>query len=317
MKKVIELKIDPEFRSQIPPLTDEEFKQLQDNILEDGEVYEPIIAWNGIIVDGHNRWRIIKENWELLKDKYHVKEKSFIDKWEAFDWMYRKQLGRRNLPLEMWKYLVGKMYEARQQSQGGDHGNQYTKMASGQNDHLPNQGTQLSRTENDIAEELGIGSRTVRRANEFAKGVDALKEISAEAADKVLKGRSNVTQKEIQNLPKMNPSAIEEVAQAIISGEPIPRQEHKPRGWTKTDREERTKLEAIVADMYDRTTVPEYTVDCLVDDIRLCAEGFVQEIKDTLKDRSTVLTEENKPVISEAIDLYIIKEIEKVRNLLK
>ncbi len=31
---MINLKIDPEFQSQIPPLTDDEFKQLEENILE-------------------------------------------------------------------------------------------------------------------------------------------------------------------------------------------------------------------------------------------------------------------------------------------
>ena len=30
---MINLKIDPEFQSQIPPLTDDEFKQLEENIL--------------------------------------------------------------------------------------------------------------------------------------------------------------------------------------------------------------------------------------------------------------------------------------------
>ena len=123
------------------------------------------------------------------------------------------------------------------------------------------------------------------------------------------------------SIPQMEPKAIEEIAQAIVNGNPIPqmatRPEHKPRGWTKADREERAKLDAIAADMYDRSTVPEYTVDSLVDDIQLCAQEFVQQIKNTLKDRSTVITDENKPIIAEAIDLYIIKEIEKVRNLLK
>ena len=32
---MINLKIDPEFQSQIPPLTDDEFKQLEENILKE------------------------------------------------------------------------------------------------------------------------------------------------------------------------------------------------------------------------------------------------------------------------------------------
>ena len=34
---MINLKIDPEFQSQIPPLTDDEFKQLEENILKEGK----------------------------------------------------------------------------------------------------------------------------------------------------------------------------------------------------------------------------------------------------------------------------------------
>ena len=44
MIPIIELKIDPEFRDKIPPLTDAEFEQLRENILADGEVYEPICS---------------------------------------------------------------------------------------------------------------------------------------------------------------------------------------------------------------------------------------------------------------------------------
>ena len=35
---MINLKIDPEFQSQIPPLTDDEFKQLEENILKEGKI---------------------------------------------------------------------------------------------------------------------------------------------------------------------------------------------------------------------------------------------------------------------------------------
>ena len=33
---MINLKIDPEFQNQIPPLTDDEYKQLEENILKEG-----------------------------------------------------------------------------------------------------------------------------------------------------------------------------------------------------------------------------------------------------------------------------------------
>ena len=55
---MINLKIDPEIQSKIPPLTDDEFKQLEENILKEGKLLSPLIVWNNTLVDGHNRYAI-------------------------------------------------------------------------------------------------------------------------------------------------------------------------------------------------------------------------------------------------------------------
>lgn len=58
-----ELKIDPELRDLLPPLTDDEYKQLEKNIVENGfDKNFPIMEWNGFIVDGHNRYSICKKH---------------------------------------------------------------------------------------------------------------------------------------------------------------------------------------------------------------------------------------------------------------
>jgi hypothetical protein len=51
------MQILKELEILIPPLTSEEFKQLERNILEEG-IRDPLVTWNGILVDGHNRYRI-------------------------------------------------------------------------------------------------------------------------------------------------------------------------------------------------------------------------------------------------------------------
>lgn len=40
------LKIDPEFQGKIPPLNFEEEQQLEQNILHEGRLLNPIIIWN-------------------------------------------------------------------------------------------------------------------------------------------------------------------------------------------------------------------------------------------------------------------------------
>ena len=59
---MINLKIDPEFQNQIPPLTDDEYKQLEENILKEGKLLSPLIVWGNTLVDGHNRLKTGKKS---------------------------------------------------------------------------------------------------------------------------------------------------------------------------------------------------------------------------------------------------------------
>ena len=112
------LTIDPEFAGKIPPLTDEELQQLEENILEDGRVINPLITWNGVIVDGHNRFRILQAHPEI---PYTTFEKEFPDRFAVMAWICRTQLGRRNLTPDQKKYLIGKQYEVEKASNGCGH----------------------------------------------------------------------------------------------------------------------------------------------------------------------------------------------------
>ena len=66
---MINLKIDPEFQSQIPPLTDDEFKQLEENILKEGKLLSPLIVWNNTLVDGHNRYAILNDLFAICNSR--------------------------------------------------------------------------------------------------------------------------------------------------------------------------------------------------------------------------------------------------------
>ena len=60
-KKVYELTVDPEFRDLIPPLNEEELKLLEESLVADG-CESPLTVWNGVIVDGHNRYAICRKH---------------------------------------------------------------------------------------------------------------------------------------------------------------------------------------------------------------------------------------------------------------
>ena len=56
-KRLQTLKIDREFKNLIRPLCKREYLQLEQNLIAYGCI-DPIITWNGYIIDGHNRYDI-------------------------------------------------------------------------------------------------------------------------------------------------------------------------------------------------------------------------------------------------------------------
>lgn len=88
----MEIKIDPEFQALIPPLAAEERQQLEANIVQDG-CRDPLVVWDGILIDGHNRYEICTR----LGIEFNTVEKEFDSRDDAKIWIIKNQFGRRNL----------------------------------------------------------------------------------------------------------------------------------------------------------------------------------------------------------------------------
>ena len=301
---MVELKIDPEFRDKIPPLTDAEFEQLRENILADGEVYEPIVTWNGVIVDGHNRWRIVQENPQI---PFRTKEMEFANKWEAFAWMYRKQLGRRNLTEQQKTYMIGKMYEARKKSVGEHKGNQFTvEMELAQNEPIPKGPSSTART---IAAEVGVGRETVKRAEHFAKGVDAIAEVSKDAADKILKGESRVAKSDVSEMREATSEEVKEFADAVNRGELPKKRDGK---WaTRETRDRYAKIRDIAEQM--GTEQRGTTFDDVLRLLEAAENDFISKVERMIESEKNNITADDR--WPDAIDGYFASDIADINDL--
>lgn len=136
------LEIKEEFKKLIPPLTSEEFKQLEQNCLAEG-IREAILTWNGFIIDGHNRYEIATK-WNL---DYQTKSKHFESEIDVKIWMANNQLGRRNLS----DYVKGELFEEIEKllkEQG-------KKTQGNRTDILPSNGKKSHNTQEIIADKLG------------------------------------------------------------------------------------------------------------------------------------------------------------------
>lgn len=124
-----DLRVDEEFRDLIPALSPEDKDALKKSILEDGyNEFDPIIAWDGTIVDGHNRYEICNgSNPDGEVIEFTVVERSFGSREAAKEWIIRRQLSRRNLPERARIRLNKRLREVVGERRGGDHKSENAK----------------------------------------------------------------------------------------------------------------------------------------------------------------------------------------------
>ena len=84
--------IDPEFQAAIPPLSEAELSILTESLKAEG-CRESLIVWNGLLIDGHNRYAICAE----YDIPFETSEVHFASRTDALVWIKKNQLGRRNL----------------------------------------------------------------------------------------------------------------------------------------------------------------------------------------------------------------------------
>ncbi len=126
-----DLKVDEEFKDLLSVLTPEELEKLENSILQYG-MLDPIKIWQEpdtgewIIIDGHNRYNILKKHnidWHYWQDYKIMGELETRE--DVKQWMLEQQLGRRNLSPEEKYDIVQKfkdMFQKRakeNQSAGG------------------------------------------------------------------------------------------------------------------------------------------------------------------------------------------------------
>jgi hypothetical protein len=180
------IKIDPEFRDLIPPLSNEELENLHISISNDG-CLAPLIVWKqeGILLDGHNRYAFCKK----CDYDFQVTEIKLPHRESAKNWIILNQLGRRNVSPDVAADLRGRLYISRKRSVGGDGSNQHTEEQLCQSDTIANNET----TAEIVARETGVSAATIMRDAKFAEACDKLGITIADLAS----GKEKRSRKEI------------------------------------------------------------------------------------------------------------------------
>ena len=265
------LTIDPEFEAKCPPLTEDELSQLEENILEEGLVLMPLIVWNDTIVDGHNRYRIAQAHPGI---GFRTHEKRFNNRYEALSWICKNQLGRRNLTPMQKKYLVGERYDA-EKNITSFNGNQHTlsrESGLGQND--PDQKAHGTRTK--VAKETNTSESYVKRADQYAKGINAAEEVLPGIKNDLLTGKYKPKETDVAAVARASPEERREKAEQLrVVPEKKPKADnnHSQQSSPKRRRQDYAEIDQI----YDELKAPKRAdEDSAMVSLRYVARNMVE-----------------------------------------
>jgi len=248
MTKIV---IDQELEKVCLPLKEDEYSTLEKQLIRDG-CLDTLKVWDRdgelVLLDGHNRLKICKER--KIPFETSTIEISSID--EAIVWIIDNQDGRRNATAQEKAYLSGKRYEAQKNINivRDEKGAFKAETPSSKE-------WRKGKTAHLHAEKEGVKSSTIFNNANFAHGVDTVREVSPELADKILKpkdGRPILSKKEVMVLPRLkkkldavNPKKFKEI---ITAGVPAikeavknERDSHKDELEAKRDAEEQDKFD--------------------------------------------------------------------------
>lgn len=203
------IKIDPEFQALIPPLTADEFTQLEKNILKDG-IRDPLVVWKTpsgeeILVDGHNRWKISVAHGGI-PFKIHYME--FNTRADAMVWIIDKQLGQRNLPVidkvTLHDKKKGILAEEAKKKLGGDHKSEEFQKSKDKNSCplISRQEKRQNSTDYKIAQAAGTSEDTVRKVRLINEKADErTKQLIRDGEKSINQAVNEIKAREIKRMP--------------------------------------------------------------------------------------------------------------------
>ncbi|MBR1645210.1 MAG: hypothetical protein IJ774_05780 [Selenomonadaceae bacterium] len=243
-----DLIIDNEFRDLIPPLSDDEKKQLKENILRDG-IQDPLKVWQGTLIDGHNRYEIAQAHGLT----FETAEMEFASRDDVIIWIIKNQFGRRNLSAYDRSILALKLKpviaaKAKENSLANLKQNTDRQIFAHRDEESKQTETADERKTNaQIAEQAGVSRETIRK----------VEKIEAQATP------------EVKAALKSGEMSINQAFKEIKNAEKVQRQEEtrERKAYTPPTELPADKVKLICADIRDGLAeIADNSVDFIITD---------------------------------------------------
>ena len=199
-----ELRIHKLLSSLIQPLSKKDDEDLALDLIEYG-CKEPILTWNGYILDGHRRYQICRH----YGIPYQVEKVHLINLPDAVSYVCREQLNRNDLTYERRRYLIGKWYQAQRELavldvKAGTCAGESVKLASAAHAR----GVK-------IANALGLTLGGVNKYRVYQQSLDAILAAAPPLGRQILSGNVRLSHENARFLGEQPPAKIRSIAKMV------------------------------------------------------------------------------------------------------
>lgn len=209
------IKIDDEFKNLIPPLTDDEYKGLEESILKEG-CRDSLVTWNDILIDGHNRYEICVKHGIAFQTTEH----EFENRQSVIEWIILNQFSRRNitafqrseLALKL-KPVIAQKAKERQYSGINQYSDSLSQKSVKPSEHID--------TQKEIAKAAGVSHDTIAK-------VEKIKEAVPEPIIQATR-QNDISINSAYQVTKLEPEEQQEIAERIENIKNEPKETSTPK----------------------------------------------------------------------------------------
>lgn len=285
---------DPSLKKLIPPLSGDEFKQLEENILKDG-IRDPLTVWyrpapiNGyILIDGHNRHAIAEKHGL----DYEINEIEFKNQDEAEKWMILNQFGRRNISAYDRSVLALKLKPIIQEEQK-------QKQIEGGKSKVQQKSVEATTTQKELGKLAGVSHDTIHK-------VETIEKEAPEEAERIRSGETTINRVYNSLKPKADKKSI------------IKQAEEEHNSFSENKSNSIVSIQEIKEDKENLDILSSHYAAEIISAINKIerADFKVQNTKQLIEamDKNTLQTLRNNIIRAEVIFSRLISFIERVNK---
>ena len=190
--------IHPEFRALIGPPTKEEREQLEANLVAEG-CRDPLVTWNGILLDGHNRFEIC----DRRGIPYKTVQVDLPSAEAAKLWIEENQIGRRNLTTDQRAAIAYRIMQRRvaiskeERARKGGTARHLSLVVASTTERTP-----TPRQRELVASQLGVSPNRLRLVSAIAKESPAVIEQLVAGTLTIKQAKEEIAERERRRLRK-------------------------------------------------------------------------------------------------------------------